>query len=648
MFVGLLVLLFALIACGFLSLRINVGRGAGYIVLLEIVYFLFQLQLTTLALGSIGLLKPNLLFGLNVFISLVLLAFSVRKNTVHTLKHKLTTFNLGASLRSFGIPALFFLTLFLLNAATIAYRIYILPPSVWDVNTYHLIAPITWYQTEAIPMEIESPVDRINYNYLGTKIYNYWTILLDGSLTYVEVTQFLFAFLLLYVCYLLLRLLTVNRGMALIFSILAISFPTILIQMRTAHDHMSVLAMTFVLLYLLSRLIMTRRFSTLTEILNIAIVTALLVSFKINGLMYLVVFAVSLVMVMRGSLRSFPTAIKSVKITKLTGTVAVLVLVACLFVAGYWGTKNYLSGYHSFSQHYENMTTTKNTQSAAIAGSRYFKRLFLNIKVIPERILDLPSQYNPDSTNISGYGIQFFSIGLLGYIIAILLLFSNRELPLFMNVRGVVLFLVLSSFITQALYYMLYFTPYNYRLFTVFPIVGVLLAGVMFFLARPTKWQRSALYFLSFLMLSFNFVVLPTVENATPQQFAHAFSKRSPVGVVVYNDKLDDDWRLLSLLEADKVVAYYTHEDGFLLPYYDEKLRTKIISLSNYDYVIFGKAMYISNSVAEQMKTDGVDYVHINNAFYNAQYDEEYMPVDRVHSASLEHVSGGIYSVIYD
>ncbi len=638
--IGLLVVVLALIACGLISKRINQGRGIGYILLLAIVYFLFQLQLTTLILGTFGILKPILLFGLNILISASFLRFSANKNNIQELKHKLSTFKLIDFLRSFGVPALFFLTLFLLNAGTIAYRIYILPPSVWDVNTYHLIAPITWYQTETIPLEIESPVDRINYNYLGTKIYNYWTILLAGSLTFVETTQFLFAFLLLYVCYLILRLLNVSKGNSLIFSILAISFPTILIQMRTAHDHMSVLAMTFVLMYLLARLISARRFPVLSELLNIAIASALLVSFKVNGLMYLAVFALSLSIVMRRSLLSIPSLIKNLNINKLTGLATMLILVGCMFVAGYWGFKNYLTGYHPFSQHYESMTNTTGASTITAKADRYLDRLYSNVKVMPERILDLPYGYNPDSYSISSYGITFFTFGIIGYLIVIVLLIMRHSFVINYASNKTIVFILLFSVLSQFLYMSLYFTYFNYRLFTVLPISGVLFFAYFLNNLIKNKSLILTVFALASLTIFYNYFILPTIEDTNAQRFAYSYSKHIPVDNAIYNSRMDIEWNIINLLPDYKRIVYHTYSDGFILPYYDNKLKSTVISLTEFEYEVENGALLLPDETLRVMADRDIQYLHINKRNMDN--------VTTIQSPYFDHIYGGLYQFKYE
>lgn len=645
---GLAVLTITILGCLLFSIRVNYGKNIGYILLLAIIYLLFQLQVTTLALGTISLLKPFYLYGFNILISFIMTFFSIRKIEIRKLMSECGRVKMGSLISSLGIPAIFFLILFIINSATIAYRIHVFPDFVWDVNTYHLIAPITWYQTQRIPFEIESTVDRINYNYSGTKIYNYWSILLDDSLMYVELVQYMFALILFYVIYLIMRSFKIVRGDAFIFSILAISFPTILIQMRTTHDHMSVLTMTFVLLFLILDNILNRKVITLSDFLHFIITCSILVCLKVNGIINLIVLLGVFLLVISKSFNRLFVNMPRVRFSLLNVILLITIFSSSIFISFYWPLSNILTGYHPLSSHYETITKTEDSFLNRNSVISLVGKFYSNMKELPRRVIDISSHYSPDSTDISGYGIQFLSVGLVSYLLVAALLLSGYKFGGQVRIRKAIALLFLYGVLSQIFYYFLYFTKHNYRLFTVFPIIAIIFASYLWSQVKTSQMQRIAVYTLFFFLILYNYLIIPTSENINPFMIKSALKKNSQPHGSDLTTYLNDEWKFINMLPLEKKVVYFTHADGFLLPYYDNHLNTTIISLSSYTYSINNGDLIISEESILKMKQQGVDYLHINNQYHNTLDDKKFSAITGVNGNAFSNIYGGLYELNYD
>lgn len=637
---GIPTVLFILFANYFLSLRINKKKSTGYIIIFTFVYFLFQLQLTTLLLGTIGLLKPLLLFYLNIIISSQILLYAFNISIFKSIYKKININNILEKIKSFGFAPIFFLVLFLLNALTIFYRITILPQSVWDVNTYHLIAPIHWYQNEIIPKSIITPINRVNNYFLGNKIFDYWNILLSESLLYTELTQFVFALVLFYTIYLIMRRISISKQNSLIFSVIAVSFPTILMQMRTTHDHMPLLTLTFILLYVLINLITLNKRLELIDIINLLVLCSLIIAIKINGFVYLFIVLITLLLTKNIHLvKTFKTLRIKKIFSKLRLSVFFLVL-ACIYVAGYWPIRNYQLHKNFLGGELEYMNIkAEETNNIWNFIRQFIDKLDSNLMAAPKRLVDINNNYDTNLENVSGYGIQFLSIAVPAYFLSILLLLSQIKFNKDEARHRAVKFLIFFAFINQLILYSLYFSPFNYRLFTVFPILAIILAGFLWSMQKHNKTQKNALNLLLFFIIIFNFFIMPTVEATTGDRFKNAFKGQYFSHTSDYVTYLDNDWKIINLLPADKTIVYYTGADGFVLPYYDLNLKTKTIALDEFAYELENQVLSFPEESIIEMSNRKINYLHISNMGDLTEVaDSDY----------FKHIYGGLYEFVYD
>lgn len=638
---GLITLFIVLFSSYFLSLKNNNKKSCGYINIFSLIYFLIQIQFTTLLLGTFGLLKPLFLFSLNIIISTIILFFTFKISILKKIYYEINKDVILKKIKSFGFVPLFFLFIFLINSLTILYRIVVLPQSVWDVNTYHLIAPIYWFQNEIIPKTIVTPVDRVNNMFLGNKIFDYWNILISKSLLYTELTQFIFAIILLYTIYLIMREINITKQNSLIFSILAVSFPTILIQMRTTHDHMSLLTLAMILIYSIVYYISENKKLNGVDLGNFIILGSLITAVKINGFIYIFVAVITLAVmkILKFKFRflekfNFKNLFKKSKFL-------IPLIIICIFVGGYWGIKNFIVYQNVFGEKMKYVAIKTEDQNNIFTFIfQFIDKLYSNLIVAPKRIIDVEKNYSVDSTSISGYGVQFFSFVLPILLIFITLFLSERKLYKDELINKAISFIIIFSFINQIILYSLYISYFNYRLFTLFPIMGLILVASFLNSIKFNKTQTVFLNLLIFLMLVFNYLIMPTVENTNPNRFVYAFSTNTKSNVSDYVTFLDNDWSIINLLPEDKIIIYHNHEDGFVLPYYDQQLKTRTIAIDEFEYKIENKILSFSQDSINKMKIVGVNYLHISQNMSNQ--------IESVDNENFKKIYHGLYEFYYE
>lgn len=634
----IIVNLIAFLGCQLLSVRVNSKKSFTYRFLLGIVYFLFQIQLSILVLGVIGELSKFNLFTLNTLISGTLIIGLFR----NTYSGRRSTFkNKVLELRDIGhgyVP----LSLFAAFSFITLIRIVIFPPHVWDVLTYHLLAPINWFQSGSISI-LNTPVDRANFNFLGTKTYNLWTLYATDSLMFVELTSFSFTFFLLLIVFAILRIIGLNYYYSSVFSVLSLAIPTILIQMRTTHDHTPILAMTFLLIYLLMWSLVKKKIDH-THLVNIVMVSGLMVGLKVHGIIYLV-----LLFLLFGFLSwrsNIETIIKPSSTFSKIAITAILIL--SIVLGSFWGVRNYYQYSNFFGPSYTQDALDKSDSSNRLfsAALSLSSNLLKNISHAPTRILDFGEPYSVDSTRISSYGISFFSFGLIGYLSVLFLQITYGKIDNKSTNNKVLVLLISFSFLTQIILYSLYFTYFNYRILTIFPIVGIILAAYSISKLDLNKQQRLFLTTLISFLLVFSYLIMSTTDKATPARARFVSEKPGQDAIANFSAILNDEWTYISLIPAEKTIAYHTHEDGFVLPYYDKGLRRRVISLDKVDHIIENQILSFTDEGYEDLIRLNIDYIHINNQYSTPKHD--YQWVDDINSDRIEHIWGGLYKVIRD
>jgi len=363
--------------------------------------------------------------------------------------------------------------LFILQVAVLLFKVAWLPPHIWDVFVYHLPPAVEWYQQGFISPVLETDVNRINGAPLGMTVLAYWFFIFFRDDVLVEMPMLLWALMLVPVSFAVLRQSGVSRPWAFKFAVLIFFLPVVVMQADTVKDHLGLNVSFIAGLLFLAEFLKDRNNRFL---IMAAAAFGLMLGYKIAAPVHIVV-ALSVFLVLfwaryRGSIfeRQHRQAL-----LKATGWSAIMVIA----VSGYWYLRNLLI-YGSLHGAYGTRLSETGQSLVDDAGAvdralnmLAHSGLFMpNFNQLLPKVLDYQSGYGADLVGISGFGPQFFALGLLALVVAVFAFFSRRlrQQPVFLLSTTAVFLFVVFMFIN--------FNVNSYRILSFFPMVLIAYAGV--------------------------------------------------------------------------------------------------------------------------------------------------------------------------
>lgn len=519
----------------------------------------------------------------------------------------------------------FFLLLFGVQVVLLLIKIYTLPPSVWDVFTYHLHPVIEWYQRDMIPLIFDTPVIRANYKSLGSGLGQFWVLKGTGNLTWTALPQFVYGLMLLTASYALMIRLEVPSGRALRYALLIYFIPAVLQQSATGQNHLTLTSLiVMALLYFLDVFFRKQR----SSLFFLALSMGLLLGTKLNSPQIILIFFLALPLSRGFNAKKIIAFLRENKITLLTGTTAALLL------GGFW--------------HIRNIIIYKNLLGAFVSdvsgGGTIWTTLgnvaetfFKNIKAFPFRITDVTTHYTPDLNSISGFGIQFFVFGTVAYFLAVvfLLIKKNRR-------AGMTGYTALFSMLLLLSYFAYYYTSFNYRLFMFFPVLGLVLWAALMKEMTPSAKHLVYLDVLLAVMLLFNMMTnhypghvyretfdwktrfkVKSSTDEMPQKWKTLFTTdhapdRTPLKYFPYITRgVPNHWGFIDdYIPTDEPIGYMGEPDSWILPYFDNEAERRIHYLPSLaGFKLTGKKnnkIELSLRFKESLKQRNIHFIHIN------------------------------------
>ena len=585
---------------------------------LAITTFLFYITQVTLSLLFLGALVKNLgltnLILLNSSVSsLIILVF--RKSLKPSLKnsyHKLSAFS-KELFQSKDYFLYLFLFLFAFQVMTTLVKIYYLPPHVGDVFSYHLHPVVEWFQQGQILPYTDTPVWRANENPLGTKPLHLWFIIFSQDLTWIELPQFLFGFLLSLCGYSIMRKMQVRKRNALRYAILIYFIPAVLLQSRTCQDHLVFAACILLAVHYAIAVFYLERAH---PVLPLLLALSLLFSIKKHAVLVIVVLVFALLLGRGFNGRRVLDFIKKNPGYLAAGTglaiahssffllakrklyeqlylrysgkffsqvlLPLALLIVLLFLAG-WVVKRL---------HFPGFFQRKSRVTAAAAGlvllclagliiknRHVLKPFFLghpsplistnrnfaadypafnssfmkNLLAFPFRLKDigLYTAYTPDLLDKSGFGIQFFAFGLIAYVFAAVRWVFKKSFR-----DSMMGFLLLFAVLLLAVYFTIYFSWANYRSFIFFAVIGIILWS---FTAEKQGMKRYHLVCLDCLM-----VVMIVFNGAVCFFEGNMWARQWKTLLTLDNPANRTSVKYASLIRASKDSKTWDYIDNFM------------------------------------------------------------------------------------
>lgn len=560
---------------------------------------------------------------------------------------------------------------------TALYRIFVLPPLVWDVYTYHLPPVMEWLNLNKIPMLIDMPVDRVNYFPLGWKLINLWFVSGTGS-RLAELPQLLMAVMIIPTVYGIMKEMNVAGKEAVRYSCLTFFIPSVMMGAVTCQDHIPLTAMTFITVALLMRAYRSCKYS---DFILLAMSAGILGGIKITGLKILaVLFFVSLIM-WKGRIRLVRICVDHWKrIIVFAGITALL----CTF----WYLKNYIN-YGSFLGApvsgkamgvlffvFAGLFIWYLLPAPGFTDNRYFRAglycivsaaatvtiirfwpdlanpftvklpasaIMKNILHFVHRIRDIGGSYTPDLGVISGFGIQFFSFGLTAFI-------TVFSLQIFRKVNRQVRLIFWFSTVLLLMYFLYYYSHFNYRLFGFFAVSGLILWSYLSdrFIKKGSFKTVSGLMVVG--MIIYNMLV------CFPGHLHEADKWKSSVKMNRYRELRTSDvssllkgqeWQYINeYIGAKEGIAYWGGRNSWVLPYYEYPGR-KVVWIKKYEDLKVQlrdgrKVLQLNDGLLKWLKSEGISYLHIND---QGCWDFEMLVPEK--TDKLLHVAQGLYYIKY-
>jgi len=351
---------------------------------------------------------------------------------------------------------------------------------------------------------------------------------------------------------------------------------------------------------------------------NISIIRAYWVNFsKLLGLKFILIlfFLVAIALLLKFALKRIKIRPLSRNRTVITAGIIILVILVLFiliqnlgliktFVFGYNSPRSLLSG----SDFYRQYPLLKNLKS----------RFLLNLLEFPFRIKDigLYTGYTPDFLEQSGFGVQFFSFGLLAYLMMTFLIFRKKYRT------GMIGYIYILAVVLLGTYFIYYYSSANYRLFMFFPVIGLIIWA---FLCEKIKFHKYYLVIIDLLiigMIIFNILVTNFEGNYRKEGWKNILTICNPVErtSIKFSPLLTgDDWFYIdNFLSPAEPVGYLAHIDSWISPYFDNRLLRRIYhlkSLKGFNLKIAAGEKYLLqfNPVFKtSLKKKGIHYIHIN------------------------------------
>lgn len=555
-------------------------RGASYLnrqrpslcdtLLVAGLLYFAQITVSLLLLGFLSLLNTWAVFLLNLGISTIAIV-SFRSYT-QPFGRPLHAWYNDVSLKKDPVLILL-LVLLAVELLIILCQILVLPPLVWDVLTYHLTLMVEWFQQGKIVHAIPTAVSRINSMTMGLPVLSLWYFLFLEDDILVELPQFLWSVMLLLTAYSFLRRTGLTRSWSVKFAALVFFIPGVLISASTVKDHTALNTSLLVALLFAYDFLRTRDHSRL---LIVGLATGLGLGYKNVGIVYvLVVWGVMLLCLL---LQDRQELTESGKRNKL-GVFALAANGIALTIGGYWYIRNLLLyGRLQGSFSYKSFKFSESTLSET-----FHHRVDVfqaNATNFLERILDYSRNYSFDMRDISGFGPQFLCLGLP--VLLWMLLFSWRS-----EVRNKPeSLLIYTCLVLMAFYSVLYFSPFNYRIYTFIPMITILIAGFLFRewdVLHLRGWRIMLNLVVSVCVLwSFSATLVPNSIGfrALPSYLVLPRSKQTTASILNLVDDRRQPYQFIArYLSPEESLGYIGHGDSWSYIYYDTNWRRRLFFL---------------------------------------------------------------------
>lgn len=432
-------LLFGSYRLALMSLK---NRELTFIVFITLIYWIGSLELIMALLGYVVHdTSPRTLVSICIVTTLGV-EWMFRKSK--------SSSTITKSLLRFSIPKPYILALLIVGFVTlllqnlyVIFRMIFTPSNVLDTLTYHLPTLIQWQKLGYFPLHSINPVERIVYSAKGLKFLNFWYVAFMKGVGLVEITQYVGYIVLGAAAYTLLTLLRTSKELKIAGTLAILTLPLSTIELYTLQDHMY---LTSLHLALLCVVILTVKevFVPRMRWIPLIVTTILLANAKHSAPAHIAIIGLTSLWFWRGRF-SLSSIRNHIKILSIGG-----------FLISILGGWIYAVNVYYYSSPFGPKLPQIERQG----------KLLSNILDFPIRITDMQHKFVPDLVGISGFGPLF-----LGIVVPIVIINFNK-----IRKDNYLSLLTFSTIGTTLCYFVLYYTPYNYRLLQFIPTTLIIVA----------------------------------------------------------------------------------------------------------------------------------------------------------------------------
>lgn len=515
---------------------------------LLIFYLLFNTTFYVLVMGLLGLLERNVMTVVSVLASITILGLFRKPvvSSIKTIRGILIEFVQGCSCLPF-FTACFVLSVTLIGLRMLAH-VWFLSPYIWDTLSYQLPKVADWIQHEGLVV-LPTPVKR-SFWPANFELFQTWFVVFFHHDFLIEAAGLPFYLLGLGSLYSIGRSLNFSRRWCAFMALLYAMTPAVFMNAVSCKNDIAVTALyLFALAILLDYRVHGGKWEHL-----IPVAAGILWAVGIKATM---VFIAPGLIVLGGwcvlEAKSRPIRIGD---GKQTFTVMAFLMAASVLLGGYWYVRNdmifdnpfYPTDFRLFGQ-----LVFGDGHGEGQQGTFRWESILFNFQDLMEKkILEGGQYYTADLGNMTGWGWFAFSCGLPAGLVALIM---NREFR-WLSAGFLLSLTCLFGFVTP--------DPWNMRFATWFP--ALLAIGYVLVTQRMgAALLQWGMVMLAVVCLAFNFLGCISTGYMQPGEW----KQRAAVSVwertvIVHGDIAT----ALSRLPTAEKMAYFTHSNAWIYPYY--------------------------------------------------------------------------------
>lgn len=568
------------------------------------------------------------------------------------------------------------LFLFAVQVVAVIVKVHYLPPHVWDVLVYHLHPVMEWVQQDQIPSFISTPSSHVNFFPLGSKLIHFWFVKFSGDTTWIELPQFIYSLMLILTSYSIMRKISIQKNSALKYALLVYFIPSILIESRTSQDHLvlTVIILITALYFIHTFFPAPRDPGQKAPVVFLALALGLLLGSKISAPVIIFVFftallfskgfnhrkvyafliqnrlkiaaGLPLIVILGGywhlksgyTLRLYSRFLKNILGSPylwaaVPGVIILVILLrkgfkthrkiifAVIFLILLIGGLGFIKNIDTFTPFLTGHTSPESLLSAKSFNNQYplFRSTFMkNILSFPFRIKDIGeySAYSAGLLKMSGFGIQFFTLGMIAYLVTAVLVITRKKYR-----NDVVGFIFILSTLILASYYVYYYSRANYRLFMFFPVFGIILWAFVSGKLDLQTYYLKVIDVLLIVMVLFNMATCFYEGNPDGRRWKTLFTLDDPLErtSIKYSHFLQpDEWQFLDrYTHPGESVGYFGRFNLSAFAYFDNRMERKIHylqPLGGFTLIPAGRhrqRLVLTPKLKALLKERNIHYIHI-------------------------------------